>query len=90
MTNEELKQRFRKLMATNQPLNEITTLFNQALDCPELKIKEDNGNDYRLAKIIWHAMLLEMAEQCCPYSESSMELSGKLQEYYRKKAGRVK
>lgn len=90
MTNEELKQRFKELMAYNQPLSEITTLFEQALDCPELEIQNEPENDYRLAKIIWHAMLLEIAEQCILYTKSSREQVSKLQDHYRRKAGRVK
>lgn len=90
MTKEELKERFKELMAYNQPLNEIIVLFEQALDCPALNIAGDTEEGYRLAKIIWHAMLLEMAEQCAPYMKGSRELSAGLQDYYRKKAGRVK
>jgi len=89
MTNEELKERFKELMAYNQPLSEITTLFEQALDCPEINIKEE-ADDYRLAKIIWHAMLMEMAEQCLLYTKSSRGQASKLQDHYRRKAGRVK
>jgi len=76
-------------MAYNQPLSEITTLFEQALDCPELNIKEE-ADDYHLSGIIWHAMLLEMAEQCLLYTKSSREQAAKLQDHYRRKAGRVK
>lgn len=89
MTNEELKKRFKELLAYNQPLNKITTLFEQALDCPELKIEEE-ADDYHLAKIIWHAMLMEMAGQCTLYTKSSRGQAAKLQEHYRRKAGRVK
>ncbi len=89
MTNEELQQRFEELMAYNRPLTEITTLFEQALDCPELEI-EEQADDYHLTKIIWHAMLLEMAEQCILYTKSSREQASKLQDHYRRKAGRVK
>ncbi len=90
MTDEGLKQRFKELLAYNQPLSEITTLFEQALDCPELNIKEETENDYRLTKIIWHAMLMEMAGQCILYTKSSREQASKLQGNYYRKAGRVK
>lgn len=90
MTNDELKERFKELMAYNQPLNEITVLFEQALDCPALDIAGDTEEGFRLAKIIWHAILSEMAEQCTLYTESSRELSAGLQDNYRKKAGRLK
>ena len=90
MKNEELKGRFKELMAYNQPLNEITDLFEQAMDCPALDIAGDTEEGYRLAKIIWHAILSEMAEQCMLYTQSSREQAGILQDYYRKKAGRVK
>jgi len=89
MTNEDLKERFKELLAYNQPLTEITTLFEQALDCPELNIEEE-ADDYRLAKIIWHAILLEMAEQCILYTKGSRGQASKLQDHYRRKAGRVK
>jgi len=89
MTNEELKERFKELLSYNQPLCEITTLFEQALDCPELNIKEQ-ADDYQLTKIIWHAMLMEMAEQCILYTKSSREQAAKLQDHYCRKGGRVK
>ncbi len=90
MTNEELKQRFKELLAYNQPLSEIATLFEQALDCSALNIVGDKEDDYHLAKIIWHAMLMEMAEQCLLYTKSSRGQASKLQDHYRRKAGRVK
>jgi hypothetical protein len=39
MTKEDLKQRFKELLTVHPPLDDIQTLFNQALDTGALDLK---------------------------------------------------
>ncbi len=68
MKKDELRERFTELLTLHPPLAEIDKLFAKALDSGALDLNNDPIIDYRLAKIIYHAILLNMAEQCRPYS----------------------
>ncbi|MBS1528225.1 MAG: hypothetical protein JST19_21445 [Bacteroidetes bacterium] len=68
MKRDELKARFSELLAQYPPIEEIERLFEKALQSGALNLESDPMTDYRLAKIIYHAILLNMAEQCRPYS----------------------
>ena len=68
MKRDALKARFNELLAQYPPADEINRLFEKALECGALDLETDPIADYRLAKIIYHAILLNMAAQCRPYS----------------------
>ena len=68
MKRDELKARFSELLEKYPPMEEIYRLFEKALDSGALVLDSDPLQDYRLAKIIYHAILLNMAEQCRPFS----------------------
>lgn len=68
MKKDELKARFSELLKQYPPMDEIDRLFEKAIQSGALDLETDPMADYRLAKIIYHAILLNMAAQCCPYS----------------------
>jgi len=60
-----------ELLAANPLHNTITELFNKALACGALDIKDEPATDYRLPKIILYAILCTMADDWQPYHESN-------------------
>lgn len=79
MTKEHLKNRFKELIDANPPLKEIEELFNKALDSGALDYEKEFEQDYRLAKIIYHAILCTMVDQWVPYDKANKDESTNLQ-----------
>ena len=68
MKRDELKARFSELLDKYPPMEEIDRLFEKAVNSGALDLENDPLVDYRLAKIVYHTILLNMAEQCRPFS----------------------
>ena len=68
MKKDELRTKFTELLTMHPPLTEIEKLLEKALNSGALDLDSDPIMDYRLAKIVYHAILRNMAEQCRPYS----------------------
>ena len=66
MNNDQLKQSFDQLLKVTPPLQQINDLYNKAIECGALDIKAEEAGDFRLAKIIYYAILCTMAEQWRP------------------------
>ena len=81
MTKEDLKERFKELLKQNPPLIEIEKLYNKAVDSGALDYENDLELDYRLAKIIYHAILSAMADQWKPLTKENKEASYNLQKF---------
>lgn len=81
MTKENLKERFKALMRQNPPLNEIEKLFDKALNSGAVDYEKELGEDYRLVKIIYHAILCAMADQWQPIVKDNKEVSVNLQKF---------
>lgn len=81
MTKEDLKERFKELVKQNPPLLEIEKLFNKALDSGALDYENDLEQDYRLAKIIYHAILCTMADQWQPVTKENKQAAANLQKF---------
>ncbi|QHC84704.1 hypothetical protein AS589_07845 [Empedobacter brevis] len=81
MTKEDLKERFKELMNQNPPLWEIEKLFGKTLNSSALDYENDLEYDYRLVKIIYHAILCTMADQWQPFSKDNKEASANLQKF---------
>lgn len=81
MTKEDVKERFKELMKQNPPLTEIERLFNKALNSGALDYENDLEQDYRLAKIIYHAILCTMADQWQPITKENKGASANLQKF---------
>ena len=71
MKRDALKARFSELLEQYPPMEEIERLFEKAVDSGAIDIMNDLPSDYRLAEIVYHAILLNMAAQCRPYSEKN-------------------
>lgn len=81
MTKEDLKERFKELMRQNPPLNEIEKLFDKALNSRVVNYENELEQDYRLVKIIYHAILCTMADQWQPIVKDNKEVSSNLQKF---------
>lgn len=81
MTKEDLKKRFKELIKQHPPLTEIEKLFNKALNSGALDYENDLEQDYRLAKIIYHAILCTMADQWQPITKENKEAVANLQKF---------
>jgi len=66
MNSKRLKEKFDEIVNDYQPSAEMDRLFNKALESEILDLDEKTIEDYRLAKIIWYAILLKMAADCRP------------------------
>lgn len=65
MTKEELEQRFNELLEINPLELTVKGMFYLALESGAIDITNEPDN-YRLPKIILHAILCEMADQYKP------------------------
>lgn len=81
MTKDELRERFKRFMDVNPPLEEITELLNEILNLSVLDYRHDNGEDYRIVKIIYHAILCKMAKDWELASEENKRVSADIQKY---------
>lgn len=75
MTKKDLRERFKKFINHHQPLTEIERLFNKVLNSGALDYENDLEQDYRLAKIVYHAILCTMADQWQPITRENKEAS---------------
>ncbi|QIH34530.1 hypothetical protein [Sphingobacterium sp. DR205] len=73
MTQAELKDNFRTLLAINPPLKEIEELFCKAVQCGALNFADEEQDSYRSAKIIYHAILCAMADNWQPLAKENRE-----------------
>jgi hypothetical protein len=78
MEQQELKKRFDKLLAEYQLPQQIERLYQKAVECGALDIAGETGDDYRLAKIIWHAIALKLREESIPYHADNRILAQNL------------
>lgn len=67
METIQLKMRFDELLAAYDLPKQIQLLYKKAIDSGALDIAGENSNDYRLAKIIWYAILLKLREDAVPF-----------------------
>lgn len=81
MTREQLAEVFKGLLIANPPKSEIERLFVKAIDSGVLDYENDEEDSYRVAKIIYYAILCQMAEQWKPLTTSNRLESEKLKLY---------
>ncbi len=67
MTKDELKQSFAGLLQVNPPLQQINALLDKAIECGALDITNEPAGDFRMAKIIYYAILSKMEEEWRPF-----------------------
>lgn len=75
MQKEELKQRFDELLNEYQLPEQIERLYQKAVDCGVIDIAGETEKDYRLAKIIWYAILLKLREDSVPFHSDNRKLA---------------
>ncbi len=73
MTSKELTQRFKELMQQNPPQAEIENLYKKAVECGALYLENEPPEDYRMAKIIYHAILYAMAHEWPPLTAENKQ-----------------
>ncbi|REC79453.1 hypothetical protein DRF60_06415 [Chryseobacterium elymi] len=81
MTQAELKDNFRALLAINPPLKEIEELFYKAVNSGALDFEDEQQDSYRTAKIIYHAILCTMAAQWFPLAKENWEEAESLKKF---------
>ncbi|MBT2621947.1 hypothetical protein [Chryseobacterium sp. ISL-6] len=81
MNNAQLTEKLKELLDINPPKSEIARLFMKAIDSGVLNYEAEEEDSYRTAKIIYHAILCEMAEQWKPLTPSNLMESKKLKVY---------
>jgi len=83
MTKDDVKERFEELLREHPPLTRIEELFNKALSSGSMDYESDLEQNYRLAKIIYHAILCTMADQWQPVTRVNKEASRNLQNLFQ-------
>lgn len=86
MKKEELKENFKELMGAASPLSEIETLFYKAVGSAVMDIENIPETEFRTAKIIWHAILLKMADQWAVTSKGDRKKVNQLLTYFQQEA----
>ncbi|MGK6342484.1 hypothetical protein ACMGDK_09610 [Chryseobacterium sp. DT-3] len=81
MTQQQLKDNFSTLVATNSPLKEIEELFHKAIDSGALNYEDEQHDSYRTAKIIYHVILCTMASQWFPLAKENWEEAQNLKKF---------
>ncbi|ANF52933.1 hypothetical protein A0O34_21475 [Chryseobacterium glaciei] len=81
MTTEQLKEQFLGLLTINPPNSEIGLLFNRAVESGVLDYENEEEESYRTAKIIYHAILCEMAQHWKPLDPINRSDAEKLKRY---------
>lgn len=81
MTREQLTEKFKELLTVNPPKSEIVRLFNKALESGVLDYENEEQDSYRTSKIVYHAILCEMAEHWKPLDPAKRMESKKLKFY---------
>lgn len=81
MTNEQLKDNFRVLLAINPPLKEIEELFDKAVNSGALDYEHEEQDSYRTVKIIYHAILFTMSAQWFPLIKENWENAENLKKF---------
>ena len=67
METAQLKERFNELLTEYNLPEQIERLYQKAVDSGALDIANESGEDYRVAKIIWYAILLKLREDAVPF-----------------------
>jgi len=66
MEREQFKQKFRELLTTNSPLDDIAELLDKAVRSGALYIDGEPDDSFRLCKIIYYAILCELCDKWRP------------------------
>jgi len=83
MTTQQLTEQLAGLLHANHPLREIERLFVKAIESGVLNYENEEEDSYRTAKIIYHAILCEMAEHWKPIAPSNRKQVKNLRVYYK-------
>jgi len=67
METATLKIRFDALLAEYDLTKEIDRLYQKAVDSGALDITGETELDYRMAKVIWYAILLKLQQDALPF-----------------------
>ncbi|MCR8560322.1 hypothetical protein KXD93_21900 [Mucilaginibacter sp. BJC16-A38] len=67
MEKQLLKKRFDELLTEYDLSGQIERLYQKAVDSGAIDVDRESGDDYRLAKIIWYAIILKLREESVPY-----------------------
>ncbi|WDF79036.1 hypothetical protein PQ469_03325 [Mucilaginibacter sp. KACC 22773] len=67
MEKQLLKKRFDELLTEYDLSGQIERLYQKAVDSGAIDVERESGDDYRLAKIIWYAIILKLREESVPY-----------------------
>jgi hypothetical protein len=67
METMQLKMRFDELLAAYDLPKEIDRLYQKAVDSGALNITGEKDGDYRMAKVIWYAILLKLQQDALPF-----------------------
>jgi len=67
METAQLKTRFDELLVEYDLKKEIDRLFQKAVHSGALNISGETDGDYRMAKVIWYAILLKLQQDALPF-----------------------
>ena len=67
METAQLKVRFDALLAEYDLQKEIECLYQKAVESGALNITGETDGDYRMAKVIWYAILLKLQQDALPF-----------------------
>ncbi|RQO37739.1 hypothetical protein DBR39_12680 [Chryseobacterium sp. KBW03] len=81
MTQAELKENFSEMIAGNPPLKKIEELFFKAVNSGALNYEDEEQNSYRIAMIIYHAILYTMAKDWMPLVKENIEEAENLKKF---------
>jgi len=66
MLHKEFKIKFHLFLLQNAPLKVFEELLNKVIKSGAIDIEKEQTHSYRLVKIVYYAILCEMAEQWKP------------------------
>lgn len=66
MKKEQFIENFRTFLKRNPPMDEIEEIFRKALESGVLNYADEEQGSYRLAKLVYHAILSKMAKEWKP------------------------
>jgi hypothetical protein len=67
METAQLKIQFNALLAEYDLTKEIDRLYQKAVNSGALDITGETDGDYRMAKVIWYAILLKLQQDALPF-----------------------
>jgi hypothetical protein len=79
MEKEEFIKQFRGLLTVNNPLTEIDTLLQKAVNSGAVYIAGEPEESYRLCKIVYYAILSEMCNHWKPTDRQHIKEAKNLQ-----------